>query len=225
MREHTGLAPDWIVADVGSGTGISTEPFLRNGNIVFAVEPNAAMRTAAEQLLVGWNGFRSVAGSAEDTTLPSCSIDLIIAGQSFHWFDRARARSEFLRIGREKCWTVLVWNRRETGTPFLAAYEEVLERFGTDYQQVRHDRMDTQVLAHFFQSDFSIRQLPNSQEFDFAGLSGRLLSSSYTPGPDDPRRQPMLDELRTVFDAHQQNGRVRFDYATEVVMGRLVSSA
>ena len=225
IREHTGLTPDWIVADVGSGTGISSEPFLRNGNIVFAVEPNDAMRAAAEKLLAEWSGFRSVDGSAENTTLPSRSIDLIVAGQAFHWFDRARTRVEFMRIGRAKCWTVLIWNRRETNTtPFLAAYEALLDRFGTDYQQVRHDRMDTPVLAEFFQSDFSIRQLPNSQDFDFAGLSGRLLSSSYTPGPLDPRRQPMLDELSGIFNEHQKDGRVRFDYVTEVVLGRLGST-
>ena len=224
IRKHTGLTPDWIVADVGSGTGISAEPFLRNGNIVFAVEPNRAMRAAAEQLMAEWNGFRSVDGSAENTTLPSDSIDLIVVGQAFHWFDRAGAREEFKRIGRANCWIVLVWNRRETTTtPFLEAYEALVARFGTDYQQVRHDRIDTAVLADFFQSDFSIRQLPNNQDFDLAGLSGRLLSSSYTPGPNDPRRQPMLQELRGIFDQHQRDGRVRFDYVTEIVLGRLGS--
>lgn len=224
IRQHTGLTSDWIVADVGSGTGISSEPFLRNGNIVFAVEPNRAMRAAAEQLLAEWSGFRSVDGSAENTTLASDSIDLIIVGQAFHWFDRARTRVEFMRVGRANCWTVLVWNRRETDTtPFLEAYEALVDRFGTDYQQVRHDRLDTAVLADFFQSEFSVRQLPNSQDFDLAGLSGRLLSSSYTPAPNDPRRQPMLDELRGIFDQHQKDGRVRFDYVTEVVLGRLGS--
>ncbi|MEX2283907.1 MAG: class I SAM-dependent methyltransferase [Gemmatimonadota bacterium] len=222
IRSETGLLPDWMVADIGSGTGISAEPFLANGNLVLGVEPNAEMRAAAEPALAQWRNFRSIAGSAENTTLPDQSVDLILAGQAFHWFDRSAARAEFMRIGRPGAWTVLVWNRRETeSTPFLKAYEGLLDRFGTDYQRVRHDRMDETVFADFFQSAFKLCTMPNAQEFDYVGLSGRLLSSSYTPGPTDARRQPMLEELRRIFDAHQRNDVVRFEYVTEVVIGRL----
>ncbi|MEM9156808.1 MAG: methyltransferase domain-containing protein, partial [Cyanobacteria bacterium P01_F01_bin.33] len=51
LRDSTGLAPVDAIADIGSGTGISAELFLKNGNTVFGVEPNAAMRQAAETVL------------------------------------------------------------------------------------------------------------------------------------------------------------------------------
>ena len=59
------------------------------------------------------------------------------------------------------------------------------------------------------------------QEFDYAGLEGRLLSSSYAPGPEHPRHAPMLRELRRIFEAHAIAGRTIFDYKTRVYFGRL----
>jgi precorrin-6B methylase 2 len=60
LRAEAGLTPATIIADVGAGTGISAELFLRNGNTVYAVEPNDAMRLAAERLLHGYPNFHSV---------------------------------------------------------------------------------------------------------------------------------------------------------------------
>src|SRR5262245_45297249 len=93
-----GLLPSHLVADIGSGTGISTELLLRNGNVVQGVEPNAEMRSAAERLLAGFGNFHSVAATAEATTLANASVDWVMAGQAFHWFDVPRFRAECLRI-------------------------------------------------------------------------------------------------------------------------------
>jgi hypothetical protein len=59
------------------------------------------------------------------------------------------------------------------------------------------------------------------QEFDYAGIEGRLLSSSYAPGPDHPRHAPMLRELRRIFDANATEGRAVFEYKTRLYFGRL----
>src|SRR5215213_9046102 len=78
---------NWVVADIGSGTGISSKLFLDHGNTVFAIEPNRQMREAAESLLKGYPNFHSIDASAEATTMPDKSMDLIIAAQAFHWFN------------------------------------------------------------------------------------------------------------------------------------------
>ena len=62
------------------------------------------------------------------------------------------------------------------------------------------------------------------QEFDYAGLEGRLLSSSYAPGPGHPNHEPMLRELRRIFEKHALGGRVTFSYATRVYFGQLQGS-
>ena len=218
----TGLRPDWLIADIGSGTGLSAELFLQNGNRVIGIEPNAAMRAAADATLAQWPGFESRPGRAEETGLPARSVDLVFAGQAFHWFDPVQARAEFLRILKTPPWTVIAWNRRHTDTtPFLIDYETLLQEFGTDYQAIRHDQLDPAILDQFFARGCERITLPNQQVFDFAGAQGRLLSSSYTPAAGDPRRAQMLAELRRIFDEHQKHGQVSFDYDTQVYVGRL----
>jgi SAM-dependent methyltransferase len=223
LRRETALAPDSVVADVGSGTGISSELFLRNGNEVFAVEPNAEMRQAAERMLGHHAGFHSVAGTAEATTLPDGSVDHVVAGQAFHWFDRGKARREFGRILRPGGWVVLMWNaRRDDSTPFLREYEALLQRYGTDYREVQHRNVDLSTLREFFAGgELEMRTLYNEQRFDFEGLKGRLLSSSYAPAEGHPHFPPMIAELERIFARNAEEGEVRFEYDTEIYFGHV----
>lgn len=223
LRADLALTPASVIADIGSGTGISARPLLEAGHTVHAIEPNAPMRQAADRLLSSFANFRSVDATAESTALPDASVDLILAAQAFHWFDRPRARAEFARILRPGGHLVLVWNeRRLDATPFLREYEDLLNRYATDYAKVRHENVDDASLAAFFApAPRAIREFPNAQHFDYAGLESRLLSSSYTPAADDPRRAPMLAELRKIFDRHQQGGQVAFEYTTRAHYGRL----
>jgi SAM-dependent methyltransferase len=223
LRDELGLQPEHVVADVGSGTGILTEMLLANGNRVVAVEPNQAMAQAAQERLGGDPRFRSVDGRAEATGLTTGEVDLVVAAQAFHWFDPARSRDEFLRILKPPGGVALVWNiRRVDTTPFLRDYEAFLRQWGTDYNEVSSRYRDEDALHAFFgPGGYRTRRFDYRQEFDLAGLRGRLLSSSYTPGPGDPRRPPMLAALAELFQAHQEDGRVAFAYDTWVYYGRL----
>jgi SAM-dependent methyltransferase len=222
LKDECGLAPGHAVADIASGTGIWTRMLLENGNPVFAVEPNAEMRLAGERLLAGFPRCTNLAGTAEQTTLPDGSVDFVTAAQAAHWFDRARARREFVRILKPGGWLVLLWNERLTdSTQFLGAYEELLLTFGTDYEQVRHERTTDAVNEFFDPAPFREHVFATRQEFDYPGLEGRLLSSSYAPGPGHPKHPPMLRELRRIFDEHAVGGNVAFDYNTRLFFGRL----
>jgi ubiquinone/menaquinone biosynthesis C-methylase UbiE len=223
LASECGLTEQLIVADVGSGTGILSELFLKHGNPVFGVEPNREMREAGERRLKQYPNFTSVNGTAEATTLPDRSMDFITAGQAFHWFDRIQTRKEFTRILKGGGWVALIWNDRHIDTsPFLCAYEELLHRYGTDCEALTHRNVDAAAIAAFFTPQVSmLRTFDNGQVFDFSGLQGRLLSSSYTPEPDHPNHLPMLDALRAIFDKHQIDGRVEFIYTTVVYFGHL----
>lgn len=223
LRRECGLTSESRIADIGSGTGILSELFLHNGNCVWGVEPNAEMRCAAERLLRQYPGFHSIAGSAEATTLDQHSVDFITAAQAFHWFDVEKARKEFTRIIKPVGWVVLVWNRRKgTGTPFLEAYEQLLRKFGTDYAQVSETAVKEERVRSFFGPGAVARQtFSNQQRFDWKGLKGRLLSSSYTPEPGDANYEPMLEHLDRLFRAHAADGKVVFEYDTEVCYGQL----
>ena len=223
LRQETALSPLSTVADVGSGTGLSSELFLEHGNTVFAVEPNRKMRDAAERRMERYTGFHSVSGTAEATSLSDRSVDYVIAGQSFHWFDPQLARNEFARILRPMGWVVLLWNtRRVDSTPFLEAYEALLQRFGTDYREVKHRSIELSTLSAFFtDGSFCRRMLYNEQRFNLNELKGRLLSSSYTPSATDPTHEPMLRELERVFWAHHEAGLVRLEYDVEIYFGHV----
>ena len=222
LKAECGLNRDHVVADIASGTGIWTRMLLENGNRVFGVEPNAEMRLAGEQFLAAFSNFTSVAGKAEATTLSGQTFDLLTSAQAAHWFDRPRARREFARILKPGGWLVLLWNERILdGTPFLRAYEQLLLTFGTDYESVRHERTTESVNEFFDPLPYHARVFPMAQSFDYAGLEGRLLSSSYAPGPGHPKHEPMLRALRGIFEEHALEGRVSFEYKTRVYFGRL----
>ena len=223
LAAECGLPAGAVVADVGSGTGLLSELLLRRGWRVYGVEPNPEMRGAGERLLASYADFVSVDGTAEATALPDRGVDCVTAGQAFHWFDRQRARAEFARILRPGGWVALVWNdRRVATTPFQAEYERLLRTHAVDYAQVNHKLVDDAAIGAFFApGGFRTAHFENYQEFDYTGLQGRLLSSSYPPEPGRPGYEPMLAELREIFDAHQSAGRVRFDYDTIVYYGQL----
>ena len=222
LKSQCGMTAGSVIADIGSGTGKLTELFLENGNPVFGVEPNREMREAGERLLKNFATFTSVAAAAEETTLPNASVDFIVAGQAFHWFDRRRCRKEFARILKPGGWIVLIWNDRKTeATPFLHEYEKLLQNYATDYSKVDHKNIDDMVVHEFFGYAPRKAKIPSAQHFDFEGLKGRLLSSSYAPDQGQPGHAEMLRDLEKIFNAREQNGRVEFAYDTVAYYGKL----
>ena len=221
LKSECGLAPDSVIADIGSGTGKLSEIFLKNGNRVFAVEPNPNMRQAGEKYLAGYPGFISVEGAAEATTLAAQSINFVTAGQAAQWFDPEQARREFVRILKPRGWAVLAWNDRCMQGPFLEEYERLLMTYGTDYEEVSHEHTSARIEGFFPGWTFHERRFPMSQQFDYEGLKGRLLSSSYTPQEGDAKYEPMLAELRRIFAKYKERGRVLFEYETQVFYGQL----
>ncbi|HEY8561096.1 MAG TPA: class I SAM-dependent methyltransferase [Pyrinomonadaceae bacterium] len=222
FRAEMNLNEKSAIADIGSGTGISAKIFLENGNRVFGVEPNRAMRDAAEEFLKDYPNFTSVEGTAENTNLPDDAVDLVVAAQAFHWFDRQKTPSEFRRIARAGAFVALVWNERQlNANEFLRAYEEILKKYGTDYEKVRHDNLDKAIFEEAFQTDFSMKTFENAQSLDFDGMRGRILSSSYTPPETDPRFAPMENELRRLFEKYAERGKIQILYNTNIFYTRL----
>ncbi len=195
MRQRCGLTEGSEIADVGSGTGALARLFLKTGNRVFGVEANPEMRRAGERLSRQHGRFTSVAAPAEDTTLPDGSVDLVTAGQAFHWFDPDLTRAEFARILKPGGCAALVWNtRRREGRPFLVAYEELLQACGTDYREVYHGhRASRESIRGFFRPvpqppGFRLRRLEGAAAVLFV-RTGRGRAGA--PGGDGGREAPL----------------------------------
>ena len=222
LESECGLTPESVIADLGSGTGFLTELFLKVGNPVFGVEPNPEMRVAGEKVLAKYPRFSSVNAAAEATGLTDHSIDLVVAGQAFHWFDRAAARPEFVRILKPGGWVVLAWNGyRVESSPMMAAYQDLVVRYGTDYSEVQREVVGCDVESFYAPGSCKCARFEFQQTFDYEGLKGRLLSASYAPEADHPNYDAMLSEVRKIFDANEKDGRVTFEYETELYYGQL----
>ncbi len=223
LASRANLTRESVIADIGAGTGILTKMLLPIAGRVHAVEPNAEMRAAVEHNLSNQIGFQSINGTAETTSLPSGSVDLITAGQAFHWFDIPKTRAEFTRILKPEGLVALIWNERlADATPFLIAYDTLLKTDSIDYDQVNHSRIDHDAIARFFSpGSFEEVTFTNEQRFDYVGLTGRALSSSYVLNRDHPRHTRFFEKLHQIFDEHVDHGEVAFEYVTRLYLGRL----
>ncbi|MDD5543528.1 MAG: class I SAM-dependent methyltransferase [Acidobacteriia bacterium] len=217
LSRKCGLNRSSVIADIGSGTGILSELFLKNGNPVIGVEPNDEMRQVAELLLKNYPHFTSLAGTAEKTTLPSAGIDFVTAGQAFHWFDQEAARLEFIRILKPEGWLAVTWNGRRTGgNRFLVDYEKFLLKHGTDYAEVKRRYPEAAQMSGFFRGEFKHAVFGNRQILGFEGLKGRALSASYVPTEGHPKYPQMLAALKDLFEKHVRDGKIVIEYDTHL---------
>ncbi len=217
LKKKNILTEDAVIADVGSGTGILAKLFLDNGNQVYGVEPNKDMREGAEKTLQGYTNFTSLDGSAESTGLEENSVDLITAGQAFHWFDVEESKREFKRILNSDGNVALIWNNRgKSGAEFNSNYENFILKYGIDYKEVRKNEKNVDLFFKYQKETFD-----NFQDLDFASFKGRVLSSSYIPLVDNPIFPEMILELKTLFNKHQRNGIIRIEYDTEIYFGKV----
>jgi SAM-dependent methyltransferase len=224
LRAECGLSPAQRVADIGSGTGLLTELFLEHGNQVYGVEPNDEMRSAAEELLCSNPLFASIAATAEATTLADHSVDLIVVGNAFHWFNHEHARQEFLRILKPRGWVILAWNlEQNNGSPFAVAFERFWQTHIDSRASFSGERKRPDYITQFFGADnLKEKSLDNYQVCDFEALKGLVSTFLKAPQADDPRYPAMQDELTAIFSRYQQDGAVTLEYDTRVVYGQLV---
>jgi SAM-dependent methyltransferase len=221
LKQDAGLAATSVVADIGSGTGISTRLFAPHVSLVYAVEPNKEMRAEAEREEPP--NVVSVDGTAEETGLAGRAVDFVVAATAFHWFKGNEARAEFRRILKPEGRVVLMWNmRKRDGSPLGEAYNDLLIEFGTDYKpQLMSDKWNAPAETFFGAGKFEHRTLPNHQDLDFEGLKGRLLSASYAPLQGHEKHGPMIAKLREIFERCQIDGQVRFEYDTQLYWGQI----
>lgn len=229
ILESCELIASSAVADVGSGTGKFSECLLRRGATLFGkactvcgVEPNEAMRLAAERELVGYTSFRSVAGSAESTTLADRSVDCVTAAQAFHWFDAEVFGRECRRILKDNGRVCLVWNVRDAESTVMRelarVYSELCPEFrGFSCGFVRDDAR----ISKFFGGRYGYISFDNPQHLDEKKFIVRSLSSSYSLREGDARFEEYVSCLKEVFDSCAENGVLTLPCRSEAYFGRL----
>jgi ubiquinone/menaquinone biosynthesis C-methylase UbiE len=229
LRAWCGLDPNWLVADIGAGTGMLAEVFLEGGNRVLAIEPNVDMRVACERLRARWPQLEVIDAIAEATGLHDGSIDMVAAGRAFHWFDKQRAPVEFRRILKPGGWVALVSLGRShdsTDSVFheqIADFERLLIEHGTDYQYVRSGYRVHDNLLDVFGSNAEMHQerLPGTQQLDWPSFRGQMMSLSFVPREGHPNYAAFQRELRAYFDRHADCGVLSMPTTCYITAARL----
>jgi ubiquinone/menaquinone biosynthesis C-methylase UbiE len=224
LETKCGLTRESVVTDVGCGTGLLAKLFCDYGCRVVGVEPNQPMREAGRAYLSSYPNFEMVEGTAEVLPLPGTSADFITAGQAFHWFNQKEARHEFMRILKPNGWAALVWNDRDLEQTGVGhAYEQLLETFGIDYAEVKHQGKETPATFERFFGNSSVTEATfrNAQHLDYDSFVARILSSSYMPQVGHPKYAPMMEAAERLFREHSKKDQLTMEYRTKVYYGQM----
>jgi ubiquinone/menaquinone biosynthesis C-methylase UbiE len=215
LEPFGGRAPR--VLDLGCGTGISTRLFSTRAKSIVGIDPNDAMLERARAK--GGAEYRK--GEATKTGLDDRSLDLVIAGQAFHWFDLEATLDELARVLVPSGWCAAFWNMR-AATPFLDAYEALLVSASKEYREMPgHAETYARLRGSGRFADVRERSFEHAQRFDRDGLFGRAYSSSFVVhGIDD--RDRFDRELDALFDRFAERGEVEFRYRADAIMGHPV---
>jgi SAM-dependent methyltransferase len=207
--------PDRRVLDLGAGTGKLTRQLVARRLPTVAVEPAAGMRAALARAV---RSAEVVAGAAEALPLAADSVDVVLAGQAFHWFEADRALPEIARVLRPGGVLALLYNSRDDGVAWVRALSDLVGELDRgDYVS----RMPTERppdLGAGLAFDAELRT-PHEHELDLAGLVDLVASRSYVIRLPPGERAELLDRVAELARGHPQLvGRQHFwmPYLTSV---------
>lgn len=221
LYSEVGFSQNSIIADIGSGTGILTEHLLKQNSFVYGIEPNDDMRNHAEKALVNYNNYKSIKASAEDTTLSSDSIDYITVAQAFHWFDKAKFKTECNRILKPNGKILLVWNMRDFNAEWIKDGDIINRKYCPDYKGFNCGMRaeDDDDVNDFFTGKYETRTFPNNRILDLVTFIGGCLSSSYSPKENDENYTSYITEMEECFNKHSVDGKLIMPNVTKSYVG------
>lgn len=209
-------------ADIGSGGGIMSEGLLNLDCIVYGIEPNDDMRCIAENKFNGNERFISVNAAAENTGLAGLSIDFAVCAQSFHWFNTMKFKNECRRIIKNDGKVFLIWNLRDETNAVIKANERLCAEYCPQFKGFSGgvDKINEKV-SLFFEGEYKTIRYENSLMYDKRQFTCRNLSSSYAPKQEDSNYRAYKQALERFFEAHSQNGILRFPNQAVVYYGKV----
>ena len=214
-RERFRLSAESVVADIGAGTGLHTAGLVDDAKLIWAVEPNEAMRKKAESRFEQLEHVRVLAGSAEKTGVPTGSVDLVTAAQAFHWFDPAAFADEVGRLLSPGGAWALTWNVRDPeANRFTARFEGILHRWGKGYGDIRASWGNPDTVARFSQGPVERYHFENPLPLDLVSARANLASCSFMPQAGSAEAAQAQAALDALFEEEAVDGEVHLVYGT-----------
>lgn len=216
LVRELGIARGRIVVDVGAGTGKLTRLLTRTGATVIAVEPLAEMRERLAETVPLAVPFD---GTAEQMALREGSAHAITVAQAFHWFDGERALAEFHRVLAPGGKLGLVWNVRDRRTPWVAAFDALVDAVDADRPDHQTGKWRTAFERTTLFGPLHEREVGYEQTLapdEIVERAGTVSSIASLPADE---RERVLDRFRELAATHPDiRGRdsVTLPYLTKV---------
>jgi len=225
LKKEYGLQSEHIIADVGSGTGLSSKLFLKFGCPVYGIEPDPAMRTIAEKKLADFDGFTSIDGVAGNTSLPAHVADFVVSAQAFQWFDQGMVKPEFKRILKPDGYCIMLWNQHPfRGSAMAKEFDHLLHEHLPEFAQTTQQSSIDELLGGLFDRDFKDKHFKNYHVMNYESFLGWTKSYAFNLQPDDPGYNPLMQGLRELYEKYNDRGHVTFEYMTHIYIGRFNTS-
>lgn len=195
LAERLRLGPGRVVLDVGAGTGKLTRALQPTGVRLIALEPVPEMRAVLEERA---GTVEVMAGRAEELPLDTGSVDAVVAGQAFHWFDGPRALREFHRVLRDGESLGLIWNRRDRHQPLQQAIDEIIAPHRGDVPAYHSDSWTQAFQGSSPFTPSEQVEIPFAQNLDEEGFVERVSSTSFIAALDEAERRSVQERLRAL---------------------------
>lgn len=213
------LSSTSIIADLGAGTGILTRHFSGKVQKVYAIEPNTEMRQILVNDLGASPEVSVIDGSAENTTLPDKSVDLITVAQAVHWFDPEPTRTEMSRTLKKNGWLAVLRNYGK-GELDHAIGQLMTEEYGVDFSNKKNKPKEIPVQFYFENGPFQKSIYPFQFQQSWEEYFGALISASFMPNEDHPLFKKLEAEARKIFSHYSNNGKATVLGETELLIGQ-----
>ena len=209
LVERLSIREDSTVLDLGAGTGKLTRALTPYARRVIAVEPGPKMLAELRRAVPE---AEAAVGTAEAIPLPDASVDAVLCGQAFHWFDQAAALPELHRVLRRGGGLGLIWNLRDPDDELQKLVSELIAPFVPAGRPPMPTSVAGLVEATAF-GEVTCRVFSFEHELDADGVAARVGSISFVAAADERRRRGVERELRELVARH--GGVVAFRYRTE----------
>lgn len=222
LYSKQGFCNKSVIADVGSGTGKFAKQLLDKGSLIFGVEPNEDMRDKAVKELVSYKNFKSINGTADETTLADNSVDFVTTAQAFHWFDVAMFQKECRRILKPNGKVLLIWNMRDMSAEVNKACLDIYSKYCPRFKGFGGGiQKDDKRIKHFFDNKYEYVEFDNPLLYDKDKFISRSLSGSYSLKSGDENYQQYIDALSGLFDTYSTEGILEMSNQTIAYIGEV----
>lgn len=223
ITEYIGGKNNFVIADIGAGTGIFTELVASIGTDIKAIEPNDDMRVILKERMGDFKQVSCLNGSAENTGVSDKSVDLVTVAQAFHWFDAIAFKKECQRILKKNGLVMLIWNSRDHSSNLNKETAKISKKYCPDFQGfsggINIERLD---LHQFFSNGYEHYAVSNPLKMDKEHFIGRNLSASYAPKKEDIFYDEFVNELGYLFEKYSKEQTILVPNDLHVYVGAII---